>query len=781
MFDLLVYLVENRDRVVSKDDLIASVWGGRIVSDSTLTSRINAARKAVGDSGKDQKLIRTIARKGLRFVGAVAHAVEWREPEHRSCRIGRMQESASRRARRLPLPDRPAIAVLPFTNMSGDPEQEYFSDGISEDIITALSKLRWFFVIARNSSFIYKGKSVHMKQVADELGVGYVVEGSVRKGGDRVRITAQLNDVATGSHIWAERYDRDLADVFAVQDEITEAIVAAIEPQLYAAENFRAQRKPPDSMDAWDLVMRALSHYWRVTRQDNVVAQALLEKATAIDPNYGQALGVLAASHTFSAHMGWADMATAAPIAERAALAAIHADSEDPVGASRAGQRLSVHAALRRFAGRIRAGVAAQSEFLAGARLSTGWRCPTAAAGKKATWPRAARCGLSPRDPFSAIYYGVAAYAQFIGRNYDEAMRLSRESIRQRSDFVGAPSGADRGRGHGRTARCRQGRVAGASPRAAQYFARLDREPDADPARRRPRALSGRLPPRRAESEMRSAIPSRRRRVLVIAGAAVGLYVLMAYVVLPLAWTHYEHQKGLAGMTMVTHTRQGIPGDPINVGLVGSKADVLCATHAAGWYPADPITLRSSIEIVGSVLLDRPYHDAPVSNLYFQDRREDLAFEKPVGRSADRRSHVRFWMVLEHGQEGRAVWLGSATFDRSVGFNRDNGQVTHHIAPDIDAERDLLTADLAKAKVVDALYEVTGIGPTINGRNGEGDAYYTDGEIKISRLVEGCNARTETVAELGNPLMVSIKNVTWKRIAKVLQSLSTAPDPKGDG
>src|SRR5580765_4753526 len=226
--------------------------------------------------------------------------------------------------------ERPSIAVLPFVNLSGDPEQEYFSDGITEDIITALSKLRWFFVIARNSSFIYKGKAAHMRQVAEELGVGYVVEGSVRKGGDRVRITVQLNDVATGSHIWAERYDRELADVFAVQDEITEAIVAAIEPQLYAAESFRAQRKPPDSMDAWDLVMRALSHYWRVTRQDTVVAQALLEKAIAIDPNYGQALGVLASSQTFSAHMGWTDMAAVVPIAERAALAAIRADSEDP-------------------------------------------------------------------------------------------------------------------------------------------------------------------------------------------------------------------------------------------------------------------------------------------------------------------------------------------------------------------------------------------------------------------------------------------------------------------
>lgn len=199
VFDLLVYLVQNRNRVVSKDDLIASVWGGRIVSDSTLTSRINAARTAVGDSGEDQKLIRTMARKGLRFIGTVRATSPPPNEIREQPRLA------------LPLPDRPAIAVLPFINMSGDPEQEYFSDGISEDIITALSKLRWFFVIARNSSFIYKGKAVHMKQVAEELGVGYVIEGSVRKSGDRVRITVQLNDVATGSHIWAERYDRSPA------------------------------------------------------------------------------------------------------------------------------------------------------------------------------------------------------------------------------------------------------------------------------------------------------------------------------------------------------------------------------------------------------------------------------------------------------------------------------------------------------------------------------------------------------------------------------------------
>jgi TolB-like protein len=435
VFDLLVYLVQNRDRVVSKDDLIAAVWGGRIVSDSTLTSRINAARTAVGDSGEDQKLIRTIARKGLRFVGTARTSSDSAEPAHAAASPPDLSHEQPRPA--LPLPDRPAIAVLPFVNMSGDPEQEYFSDGISEDIVTALSKLRWFFVIARNSSFTYKGKAVHMKQVAEELGVGYVVEGSVRKSGDRVRITVQLNDVATGSHIWAERYDRGIADVFAVQDEITEAIVAAIEPQIYAAENFHAQRKPPDSMDAWDLVMRALSHYWRVTRQDNFVAEALLEKAISIDPNYGQALGVLAASHSFGAHMGWEDMAASMPIAERAALAAIRSDSEDPWAHHALG---CVYLFTRRFDDSL-------AEFELALRLNPNFSLAQGYYGLALSycgrWQEADEAArrairLSPRDPFSAVYHGIAAYAQFIGRNYEAAMRLAREAIRQRGDFVGA-------------------------------------------------------------------------------------------------------------------------------------------------------------------------------------------------------------------------------------------------------------------------------------------------------------------------------------------------------
>ena len=386
--------------------------------------------------------------------------------------------------------------------MSGEPEQEYFSDGISEDIITALSKLRWFFVIARNSSFTYKGKAVLLKQIAEELGVRYVVEGSVRKGGDRVRITAQLNDAITGSHLWAERYDRDIADVFAVQDEITEAIVAAIEPQLYAAENFHAQRKAPDSMDAWDLVMRALSHYWRVTRQDNVVAQALLEKATAIDPNYGQAHGLLATSHTFSAHMGWEDMATVVPFAERSALAAIRADSEDPWAHFALG---NVYLFTRRFEDSL-------AEFELALQLNPNFslaqgyyglvlaycgRCEEADVAAR----RALR--LSPRDPFSAIYCGVAAYSQYVAQNYEEAMQLARESIRQRADFVGGHrvyTAAAAMAGHQEIAASALEDLRRVQPNISiEWIATRN----AVPARHRAPALSRRFSPRRHDLSLR--------------------------------------------------------------------------------------------------------------------------------------------------------------------------------------------------------------------------------------------------------------------------------------
>jgi len=434
VYDLLLYVVRHRNRVVTKDDLVASVWGGRIISDATMTSRIYATRKAIGDSGQHQKLIRTIPRKGLRFVGEV-HTPSMDDEIGELCSEPPLALGSEPTGAALTPSDRPAIAVLPFANMSEDPEQDYFSDGISEDLTTALSRLRWFFVIARNSSFVYKGKSVNIKHVADDLGVGYVVEGSVRKEGDRVRITAQLNDVATGSHLWAERYDRDVSDVFAVQDEITEAIVASVEPQLYAAENFHAKRKMPDSTDAWGLVMRALSHFWAMTRADFVIAQELLDKAIAIDPHYGQAFAVLSTSHTFCAYNGWSEMATSVPIAERAALAAIRADSEDPWAHHAMG---CVHVLMRRFDDGL-------AEFELALNLNPSFALALSVYGLALTfsgrWEEAGvatakALRLSPRDPFAAIYNGIAAHAQFTGRNYEEAMRLARASIRLRADHV---------------------------------------------------------------------------------------------------------------------------------------------------------------------------------------------------------------------------------------------------------------------------------------------------------------------------------------------------------
>jgi hypothetical protein len=222
---------------------------------------------------------------------------------------------------------------------------------------------------------------------------------------------------------------------------------------------------------------------------------------------------------------------------------------------------------------------------------------------------------------------------------------------------------------------------------------------------------------------------------------------------------------------MTTTTEQGIPGDAINVGLIGDLKDVLCAMHAAGWYPADPVTWRSSLEIVGSVLLDRPYHDAPVSPLMYLNRREDLAFEKPVGGSADHRHHVRLWKVLDKGDEDRPVWLGAATFDRSVGVSRYTGAVTHHIAPDIDAERAVLADDLEGAGMVDAKYQVTGVGPTVAGRNGGGDLYYTDGEVWIMRLVIGCAKRTAPVETIPSPAATEIKDRIFHAVANAI-----APD-----
>ena len=258
---------------------------------------------------------------------------------------------------------------------------------------------------------------------------------------------------------------------------------------------------------------------------------------------------------------------------------------------------------------------------------------------------------------------------------------------------------------------------------------------------------------------------TKKRRWLFRLATVLLVYLALAYFLVPLLWIHHEHEAGLASLPMVTRTSDDIPADPLNVGIVGSDEDLVRAMNAAGWFAADAVTLRSSVEIVGSVVLDRPYHNAPVSPLYYLGKKEQYAFEKPVGRSADRRHHVRFWKALDKGDDGRPVWLGSTTFDRGVGLSHDTGQVTHHIDPDIDAERDLLMTDLRKANVVSNFFQISGIGPTLFGRNGGGDPYYTDGEIHVAVLVPGAANGPADPPTIPPPSLIALKDAVWHGIA----------------
>jgi TolB-like protein len=251
VFDLLDYLIRNRERVVSKDDLVNAIWNGRIVSDAALTTRPNAARSVIGDTGEEQHLIRTLPRKGFRFVGAV------HEGDRPSGTVVVPDSRVDLSKPALALPDKPSIAVLPFENMSGDPEQDYFADGMVEEVTTALSRFKWLFVIARNSSFTFKGRAVDIKEVGRRLGVRYVLQGAVRKASGRVRITGQLIDAVTGAHIWADRFERDLTDVFALQDEVTVAVLSAIQPKLLQTEIAMATRRRPENLTAYDYYLRA--------------------------------------------------------------------------------------------------------------------------------------------------------------------------------------------------------------------------------------------------------------------------------------------------------------------------------------------------------------------------------------------------------------------------------------------------------------------------------------------------------------------------------------------
>jgi len=340
-------------------------------------------------------------------------------------------KAASALSAALQLPDKPSIAVLPFLNMSGDPEQEYFADGIVEDILTGLSRLRWLFVIARNSSFSYKDRNVDVRQIGRELGVRYVLEGSVRKGGNRIRITGQLIEAETGNHLWAERYDRALDDVFAIQDEITESVIGCIQPEVYAAEHDRLKRKPPQSLDAWESFVRGMILYSQHSDAGTRDALKMLDRATKLDPSYAQAHGLRAVCLIWRAFQGWENRDAAFAESAEGADRAVACDPGEPWAYLAHG---FIAIANRRDSEAVAAfnrAIDASPNFayahgLLGAAHACGGRPDRAIA----CIDRAVR--LSPRDTFGDEYALYYAFAHFQAGRYGEAAAAAQRAIQQR-------------------------------------------------------------------------------------------------------------------------------------------------------------------------------------------------------------------------------------------------------------------------------------------------------------------------------------------------------------
>jgi TolB-like protein len=432
VFDLLECLIKNRNRVVSKDDLIAAVWDGRIVSESALSTRINAVRCAIDDTGDDQRLIRTIPRKGVRFVGIVHEAQEPEAPIAAGV-------TAEQPRLALSLPDRPSIAVLPFTNMSDDPQQDYFADGMVDEIITALSRLRWLFVIARNSSFTYKGQSVDVRQVGRELGVRYVLEGSVRKAANHVRIIGQLIDASTGAHLWADRFDGAIEDVFGLQDQVTASVVGAIAPKVQQAEIERARRKPTANLDAYDYYLQGMAKVYQATKHANGDALRLFYKAIELDATFASAYGMAAWCHAWRKRNGWmADRAKESAKAARLALQAVELGKDDAVALTMGGF------ALADAMGEVENGAAfIDQALIVNPNLAIGWLLSGWLNGYlgelEVAIERATRAiRLSPLDPFTFLAYAVIGSAHMHAGRYDEASSWVEKGLLQQPNLAAA-------------------------------------------------------------------------------------------------------------------------------------------------------------------------------------------------------------------------------------------------------------------------------------------------------------------------------------------------------
>ena len=443
VFDLLVHLVRNHDRIVTKDELIETVWKGRAISEAALSSRISAARRAVGDSGAEQKLIRTLNKRGFRFVGAVQKAVQKAVQVAGKAPVLEAQR-ASRATPEAPAytwSDRASIAVLPFQNISGDPEQEYLADGITEDIMTGLSRQQWFSVVDRNSTFACKGEAVDIRKLACELGARYVLEGSVRKAGGRIRVTAQLVDATKRIHVWADRHDSAVSEIFIRQDEITNRIVDSVRSQIVMAEAMRLRGRRSVDLDAHDLVTQALPHMWRMTISEQELAQKLLQQAAARATPEGRA-------HVH-ALLGWTytnmfNLDSYAPIGElterafEAGATALALDEQDYWGHLVLGLG---HARQRRPEDAVRhlsLCVDINPNFALGyAGLGYALACGGQPQRGLDALARARQVG--PLDPFLDIYAPVARYmALFALERYDDAIKVCRAVAARHPKHAGA-------------------------------------------------------------------------------------------------------------------------------------------------------------------------------------------------------------------------------------------------------------------------------------------------------------------------------------------------------
>jgi TolB-like protein/Flp pilus assembly protein TadD len=407
--DVLCALVSANGELVTKDALMARVWPNQVIEDNALQVQISALRKAIEEGTNGQTYVITVPGRGYRFAGLQSPSPA-------------TQTSAA------PVPLSRSIAVLPFLNISSDPEQGYFADGMVEEIIAGLCRVKWLFVIARNSSFAYKGKAVDVKQVARDLGVRYVVEGSVRKAGPRVRITVQLIEADTGTHLWVERYDRLLDDIFALQDEITLCVVGAIEPSLRKVEIERAKRKRPESLDAYDLLLRALPLVHSHIAEDAATAIPLLEKALELEPDYPAAHAFLALCyHSRFSRGGLREEDRAAALRHAHAASTDAVDDATALGIS--GFVISLdghdHATAVRLFDRALALSNSDVFTLWCSGLALSWMGQTGTAIERAQ--RALQ--LSPFDPLNFLAYNALAISYFQTRRYGEVYEAARRSV----------------------------------------------------------------------------------------------------------------------------------------------------------------------------------------------------------------------------------------------------------------------------------------------------------------------------------------------------------------